>query len=172
MSTMIVTADAGGPTISRHIYGHFAEHLGRCIYEGIWVGEDSPIPNTRGIRNDVVAALKRIGIPNLRWPGGCFADTYHWKDGLGPRGQCDFCRWGARGTAVLTTKARRTRRRREKLGNTPFSAPVVRIPRSERPCPQGEDKYPACVDLVASGPNPREMLAQTCHSFVSFVASW
>jgi alpha-N-arabinofuranosidase len=84
---MIVTADAGGPTISRHIYGHFAEHLGRCIYEGIWVGEDSPIPNTRGIRNDVVAVLKKIGIPNLRWPGGCFADTYHWKDGLGPRGQ-------------------------------------------------------------------------------------
>ena len=87
MNKTIITADAGGPTISRHIYGHFAEHLGRCIYEGIWVGEDSPIPNTRGIRNDVVAALKKIKIPNLRWPGGCFADTYHWKDGVGPRGQ-------------------------------------------------------------------------------------
>jgi alpha-N-arabinofuranosidase len=72
-------------TISRHIYGHFAEHLGRCIYEGIWVGEESPIPNTRGIRNDVVEALKKINIPNLRWPGGCFADEYHWKDGIGPR---------------------------------------------------------------------------------------
>src|SRR5690625_6594781 len=72
-------------TISRHIYGHFAEHLGRCIYEGIWVGEDSTIPNTRGIRNDVVKALKEINIPNLRWPGGCFADEYHWKDGIGPR---------------------------------------------------------------------------------------
>lgn len=71
--------------ISKHIYGHFAEHLGRCIYEGIWVGEDSSIPNTNGIRNDIVEALKKIKIPNLRWPGGCFADEYHWKDGIGPR---------------------------------------------------------------------------------------
>jgi len=74
-----------GPVISRHVHGHFAEHLGRCIAEGFWVGEDSPIPNTRGIRNDVVAALKALGIPNLRWPGGCFADEYHWRDGIGPR---------------------------------------------------------------------------------------
>lgn len=72
-------------TISRHIYGHFAEHLGRCIYGGIWVGEDSPIPNIGGIRSDVVEALRRIRIPNLRWPGGCFADEYHWQDGIGPR---------------------------------------------------------------------------------------
>jgi alpha-N-arabinofuranosidase len=71
--------------ISRHIYGHFAEHLGRCIYEGFWVGEDSTIPNTTGIRNDIVEALRRIHIPNLRWPGGCFADEYHWQDGVGPR---------------------------------------------------------------------------------------
>ncbi|MBA7524115.1 Intracellular exo-alpha-L-arabinofuranosidase 2 [subsurface metagenome] len=71
--------------ISRHIYGHFAEHLGRCIYDGIWVGEDSSISNTNGIRNDIVEALKKINIPNLRWPGGCFADEYHWKDGIGPR---------------------------------------------------------------------------------------
>lgn len=82
---MTIDASAGRHTISRHIYGHFAEHLGRCIYEGIWVGEGSPIPNTRGIRNDVVAALKKLKMPNLRWPGGCFADTYHWKDGIGPR---------------------------------------------------------------------------------------
>ncbi|HQV32929.1 MAG TPA: alpha-N-arabinofuranosidase [Calditrichia bacterium] len=82
---MVINADLGKDKISRHIYGHFAEHLGRCIYEGIWVGEDSPIPNTRGIRNDVVAALKALQIPNLRWPGGCFADTYHWMDGIGPR---------------------------------------------------------------------------------------
>nr|HQU72828.1 alpha-N-arabinofuranosidase [Calditrichia bacterium] len=67
---MVINADLGKDKISRHIYGHFAEHLGRCIYEGIWVGEDSPIPNTRGIRNDVVAALKALQIPNLRWPGG------------------------------------------------------------------------------------------------------
>jgi alpha-N-arabinofuranosidase len=73
--------------ISRHIYGHFSEHLGRCIYGGLWVGEDSPIPNTRGIRKDVVEALRRIKIPNLRWPGGCFADEYHWKDGIGPRNE-------------------------------------------------------------------------------------
>ncbi len=75
----------GKYVISKHIYGHFAEHLGRCIYDGLWVGEDSPIPNTRGIRNDIVEALKAINIPNLRWPGGCFADNYHWKDGIGPR---------------------------------------------------------------------------------------
>lgn len=85
MNRLIINADLGKTTISRHIYGHFAEHLGRCVYEGLWVGEDSPIPNTRGFRNDVVAALKKLNIPNLRWPGGCFADTYHWMDGIGPR---------------------------------------------------------------------------------------
>ena len=73
------------PTISRHIYGHFAEHLGRCIYGGFYVGEDSAIPNTQGVRNDVVEALRELHIPNLRWPGGCFADTYHWRDGIGPK---------------------------------------------------------------------------------------
>lgn len=73
--------------IDRNIYGHFAEHLGRCIYEGIWVGEDSSIPNVRGIRQDVVEALRKIKIPVLRWPGGCFADEYHWMDGIGPREQ-------------------------------------------------------------------------------------
>lgn len=83
----VVAIDAERPlgTIERDLYGHFAEHLGRCIYEGIWVGEDSPIPNTRGIRNDVVAALKKLDLPVLRWPGGCFADEYHWRDGIGPR---------------------------------------------------------------------------------------
>ncbi len=71
--------------ISKEIYGHFSEHLGRCIYEGLYVGEDSPIPNTNGMRNDVVNALKEIKIPVLRWPGGCFADEYHWMDGIGPK---------------------------------------------------------------------------------------
>lgn len=85
MSRYIIKADQEKSKISKEIYGHFAEHLGRCIYEGIWVGEDSPIPNTRGIRNDVVEALKNIQIPVLRWPGGCFADTYHWKDGIGSK---------------------------------------------------------------------------------------
>jgi alpha-N-arabinofuranosidase len=84
---IILNADIAKDTISRHIYGHFSEHLGHCIYGGIWVGEDSPVPNTRGIRNDVVAALKRLNIPNLRWPGGCFADEYHWMDGIGPRAE-------------------------------------------------------------------------------------
>jgi len=85
MIKMVVNSDIRKGTIDRNIYGHFSEHLGRCIYEGYWVGEDSPIPNTRGIRNDVVEALRRVKIPVLRWPGGCFADEYHWKDGIGPR---------------------------------------------------------------------------------------
>src|SRR5215213_10000475 len=70
MSQITINTDLGRHTINRHIYGHFAEHLGRCIYGGMWVGEDSDIPNTRGIRNDVVQALRAIQIPNLRWPGG------------------------------------------------------------------------------------------------------
>jgi alpha-L-arabinofuranosidase len=73
-------------TISKNIYGHFAEHLGNCIYNGFYVGDTSTIiPNTNGVRNDIIAALKKLKIPNLRWPGGCFADTYHWKDGVGPK---------------------------------------------------------------------------------------
>jgi alpha-N-arabinofuranosidase len=84
---LTIRADQPKATINRNIYGHFAEHLGRLIYGGIWVGESSPIPNTRGIRNDVVAALKNLNIPVLRWPGGCFADEYHWRDGIGPRDQ-------------------------------------------------------------------------------------
>ena len=85
MNTLIINADQPGPVINANIYGHFAEHLGRCIYEGCWVGEDSPIANTNGIRNDTVAALKKLNPPVLRWPGGCFADEYHWEDGIGPR---------------------------------------------------------------------------------------
>lgn len=85
--TAVVDLDLPGPTISRHVYGHFAEHLGRCIYGGFWVGEDSDVPNVRGIRTDVVEALRALRIPNLRWPGGCFADDYHWRDGIGPRDQ-------------------------------------------------------------------------------------
>jgi len=82
-----ITADLAqqGPKIDRNIFGQFAEHLGRGLYEGVWVGPDSKIPNTRGIRNDVVAALKAIKVPNVRWPGGCFADEYHWRNGIGPR---------------------------------------------------------------------------------------
>ncbi|MDZ4659654.1 MAG: alpha-N-arabinofuranosidase [Bythopirellula sp.] len=84
-ATATIQGDQPKGKISRHIYGHFMEHLGRCIYDGLWVGEDSPIPNTRGIRNDVIEALKNLNCPNLRWPGGCFADDYHWRDGVGPR---------------------------------------------------------------------------------------
>src|SRR5580692_4068782 len=79
-----VDANGAGTKIDRHIFGQFAEHLGRGIYEGIWVGPGSPIPNTRGIRNDVVAALKALHVPDVRWPGGCFADEYHWRKGIGP----------------------------------------------------------------------------------------
>lgn len=84
-SVLTVHPDQGRETISKHIYGQFAEHLGTCIYGGLWVGEDSDIPNTDGYRNDVLKALKELQIPNLRWPGGCFADEYHWMDGIGPR---------------------------------------------------------------------------------------
>ncbi|MEC0130353.1 alpha-N-arabinofuranosidase [Paenibacillus odorifer] len=85
MTTIKLHAGKGINKISKYLYGHFAEHLGRCIYDGIYVGEDSPIPNTKGFRNDILAALKKVNIPVLRWPGGCFADEYHWKDGVGPK---------------------------------------------------------------------------------------
>jgi alpha-N-arabinofuranosidase len=90
--------------INPNIYGHFAEHLGRCIYEGIWVGEDSPIPNTGGIRDDVVEALTKIKPPVIRWPGGCFADDYHWQDGVGPHGQRP-CRVNIHWGEVVDTNA-------------------------------------------------------------------
>ncbi len=86
-STLSLHTDQAKTPISKNIYGHFAEHLGRCIYGGIYVGEDSEIPNVRGFRDDVIGALIDMRIPLLRWPGGCFADTYHWKDGIGPRQQ-------------------------------------------------------------------------------------
>ncbi|GGN74608.1 alpha-N-arabinofuranosidase [Actinoplanes lobatus] len=81
----VINVDLDGPKINRHVYGHFAEHLGRCVYGGFYVGEDSSVPNEGGIRLDVVEALRELDIPNLRWPGGCFADEYHWRDGIGPR---------------------------------------------------------------------------------------
>src|SRR6187551_2535873 len=82
-TTVTIAAEQHGATISRQIFGQFAEHLGTGIYGGVWVGPDSPIPNVRGIRSDVVAALRAIKVPNVRWPGGCFADEYHWKNGIG-----------------------------------------------------------------------------------------
>lgn len=85
-NNIVVNADMGSHKISKHIYGHFAEHLGRGIYGGFYVGENNTkIANTNGVRNDVIQALKKLKVPNLRWPGGCFADTYHWKDGIGPK---------------------------------------------------------------------------------------
>jgi len=80
-----IRADQPGAKIDANIYGQFMEHLGRNVYEGIWVGENSTIPNTRGYRNDVLAALRKLQVPVLRWPGGCFADEYHWRDGIGER---------------------------------------------------------------------------------------
>jgi len=85
VNQLVIITNHTGPVISKDIYGHFSEHLGTCIYGGIWVGTGSKMPNTNGIRNDVLSALREIKIPNLRWPGGCFADTYHWKDGIGPQ---------------------------------------------------------------------------------------
>jgi alpha-L-arabinofuranosidase len=90
-----VDASKTGAKIDRNLFGQFAEHLGHGVYEGIWVGPDSKIPNTRGIRNDVVAALKAIKVPNVRWPGGCFADEYHWRNGIGsPRTVTLNPNWG------------------------------------------------------------------------------
>lgn len=83
----IDASNTNASKISRFIYSQFSEHLGNCIYDGIWVGEDSPIPNTNGIRTDVAEALKKIQVPSMRWPGGCFADEYHWKDGIGPKSE-------------------------------------------------------------------------------------
>ncbi len=85
MYKLVINPENKKGHINPEIQGHFSEHLGRCIYEGIYVGEDSPIPNENGMRKDVVEALKEINIPVLRWPGGCFADEYHWKDGIGPK---------------------------------------------------------------------------------------
>jgi alpha-N-arabinofuranosidase len=87
-NSIVANIDQAEIKIDKHIYGHFSEHLGKCIYGGFYVGENnSKIPNTNGVRNDVVDALKKLKVPNLRWPGGCFADTYHWKDGIGPKDQ-------------------------------------------------------------------------------------
>jgi alpha-N-arabinofuranosidase len=91
---LAVDASKAGPKIDRNIFGQFAEHLGHGVYEGIWVGSGSPIPNTRGIRNDVVAALKALKVPNVRWPGGCFADEYHWRKGVGARAVSLNPNWG------------------------------------------------------------------------------
>ena len=85
MAKLSIHTDEKKSKISRNIYGNFSEHLGRCIYNGIYVGENSDIPNVNGMRTDIVEALKAIKLPVLRWPGGCFADEYHWKDGIGPK---------------------------------------------------------------------------------------
>jgi len=85
MAKLVINNENKKSTINPEIYGHFSEHLGRCIYEGIYVGENSDIPNVNGMRIDVVEALKEMKLPVLRWPGGCFADEYHWMDGIGPK---------------------------------------------------------------------------------------
>ena len=85
MAKLVIDANRKLSKINKGIQGQFSEHLGRCIYEGLYVGENSDIPNVNGMRTDVVEALKNIKVPVLRWPGGCFADEYHWKDGIGPK---------------------------------------------------------------------------------------
>ena len=82
---LTIDASKTGPTINRNLFGQMAENLGRGVHEGVWVGPESKIPNTRGIRNDVVEALRALKVPNVRWPGGCYADEYHWRDGVGKR---------------------------------------------------------------------------------------
>lgn len=84
-NTITLDASKAKDTINKNIYGHFAEHLGHCIYGGIYIGDNKKISNKNGIRLDVVDALKKLKTPVLRWPGGCFADTYHWRDGIGPK---------------------------------------------------------------------------------------
>jgi alpha-N-arabinofuranosidase len=85
-NTIVLQADKGKDIINKNIYGHFAEHLGHCIYGGMYVGDNNTkIPNKDGVRLDIIDALKKLKVPVLRWPGGCFADTYHWKDGIGPK---------------------------------------------------------------------------------------
>ena len=86
ISMLINTADKRSH-FNPEIYGHFSEHLGRCIYNVMYVGENSEIPNIKGVRKDVIEAFKEIKMPVLRWPGGCFADEYHWKDGIGEKSQ-------------------------------------------------------------------------------------
>lgn len=85
MAQLTVSAGQSKGTIRRQLFGHFSEHLGRCIYDGLYVGEDSKIRNVNGMRADAVEALRNVKIPVLRWPGGCFADEYHWRDGIGPK---------------------------------------------------------------------------------------
>jgi alpha-L-arabinofuranosidase len=85
VANVVIDTSKPGVEIDRHIYGQFAEHLGRGIYEGVWVGENSKIPNIHGYRKDVVEALRKIHVPDIRWPGGCFGDLYDWRDGIGPR---------------------------------------------------------------------------------------
>jgi alpha-N-arabinofuranosidase len=103
-------------TISPYLHGEFAEHLGECIYPGIWVGEDSPIANVDGIRKDVVDALRPLQIPVLRWPGGCFADAYHWRDGIGPREKQTPC------ASTITGAWRRNRTTSAHMSLSPFVA--------------------------------------------------
>ena len=97
---MSIAADGTGPKIDRNIFGQFAENLGTGIYGGVWVGEDSSIPNVRGMRSDVVSALKALKVPSVRWPGGCFADEYHWRDGVGPRAKRAITVNGSWGNAL------------------------------------------------------------------------
>ncbi|MDD5435532.1 MAG: alpha-N-arabinofuranosidase, partial [Nitrospira sp.] len=85
MSRFVINTKNRRSKINKEIYGHFSEQLGRCIYDGFYVGEESPIPNKNGLRTDVIEALKKIKVPVIRWPGGCYADTYHWRDGIGDK---------------------------------------------------------------------------------------
>ena len=84
---VVIRPDIEIGTVRPAFHGHFAEHLGSCVYGGLWVGRNSSIPNINGYRRDAVNSLRELGVPVLRWPGGCFADDYHWRDGIGPVAQ-------------------------------------------------------------------------------------
>ena len=81
---VVIRTDSEIGTVRPEFHGHFIEHLGSCVYGGLWVGKDSHIPNLNGYRKQAVECLQELGVPVLRWPGGCFADDYHWRDGIGP----------------------------------------------------------------------------------------
>ena len=154
---VVIDLDVPGPTISRHLYGHFAEHLGRCVYDGFYVGESSELPNEGGIRLDVVEALRALNIPNLRWPGGCFADEYHWMNGVGPRedrpgdgehqlGQRDGeqpLRHPRVHGAVRAARRRAVRERQRRQRHRPGDERLGRVPdpwrrQPDGPAPQGQ----------------------------------
>ena len=169
---LTVDASKAGAKIDRNLFGQFAEHLGHGVYEGVWVGPDSSIPNTRGIRNDVVAALKALKVPNVRWPGGCFADEYHWRKGIGTRDGVTEPELGRRDRAEHLRHARvhglhRPDRQRglclgeRRVGHAAGSRRVARVPDHRSADDAGEgaggERTPGAVQGGVPGHRQREL---------------